>query len=1113
MKKDENQGFQRPDLLRFQSRVREIVNGDRWDGLAAAWLLLVLVWSIRTLPSGFGPSDWSEMFLPQAWNLQKGNGILSIVDTDRPAGYSAILAILSPLTGGIINSAHLVAIVCGLGLLVVAYLYFRKITGSMVACAALILMVTGAGSLSPVPLTDVPFAFFLWLSLWLATKDKAIWLMLAGFSGGLAMSIRWQGMVLPVAIIMVRVILWRFSKKKCSSWQREVGLILAYIACWGVLAATTMYVNQLVFGGLMRNKKLAVLPMDWMPPGVSGCGGGWGLSYKGQCTESLLDVILWDPFRFITNWLREFLWTGWWQRASLHVPQLLFPLMWLGLLALLIRRQVNALALFVGILPVWALSLLLDPTRYDDFEYRRTTLPVMPLVCFLVAFGVVEVIPGFLRLGAAWSSGKLCLSLAPIGTGDRADRVVRMTRLAAFCALFVIGLFSFGPLLLASLETRDVSASVAAEEDIVPLLRADLASQSAQMNPVIALVSYASNMNSSLEWFAKSPIRTVGQDSPYAGFASYEVWEQYVFSPWPPSQMPDGHLPSGDLSSQELVYFSGSAAVFRNLKRNVLATGSTWQASSEQKGFEATLAGDDDPTSGWRSAAHSRADTEETLIMTLSGIQTINRLWLMPWPGDQGYPEELRIEVSRDGQTWTELSVKQESPSLITLHQIPRVFSFDAVPVCYMRITGSILNPDKNKNYWMGFTEVRASYAEARAPNERHIDYDLSPTINVDQFGVMTAVITNTGTVTTSFDVDVLVEDALLHLPIQPLRNIFLSPIGPGGQETIYAILSAAMQRSGPFKVQLWVDRTGASRRGRTVLEQTLVLPDVIGQQYEAENFVGVTNPGTYEKTLTGWSTMETNPGWSGGFFATTSKVGAVITQSVNLAPGCYVVSLRAYNPGNGGRGALAVRLGEASHTVEMNYAQAKIETIQVPFHIDRPVDHLTLETVVVPQFTGVLVDCVVIQPLSEWQGLLVEAESLNGVEPLQPYDTWSGWTSYYGQGYSNGLAAITRKPGNVLTITFDPSVPSGEYNVVLSVLDYGTGGLNQVEVSLGALMRVASWQGNSMAMKGLEVGPFNLSGDQEWTLTISSAHIEQPYLIIDTITLKPSRPMRKGDK
>lgn len=139
----------------------------------------------------------------------------------------------------------------------------------------------------------------------------------------------------------------------------------------------------------------------------------------------------------------------------------------------------------------------------------------------------------------------------------------------------------------------------------------------------------------------------------------------------------------------------------------------------------------------------------------------------------------------------------------------------------------------------------------------------------------------------------------------------------------------------------------------------------------------------------------------------------------------------------------------------------------------------------------------------------MIEAETGGGVEPLQDYVAWPGWTSYWGNTYSGVQAAITRRTDQEMSFVLDRSIPAGDYVVTLSVLDYGTGGLNQVDVAIGDSALPAAWGSTTFGVRDVRVGPLRIDPgtDRGRTLRLGSRLIEQPALIVDTVTIAPARP------
>jgi hypothetical protein len=63
-----------------------------------------------------------------------------------------------------------------------------------------------------------------------------------------------------------------------------------------------------------------------------------------------------------------------------------------------------------------------------------------------------------------------------------------------------------------------------------------------------------------------------------------------------------------------------------------------------------------------------------------------------------------------------------------------------------------------------------------------------------------------------------------------------------------------------------------------------------------------------------------------------------------------------------------------------------------------------------------------------------------------------SGWMEY--QGY-----VVAREPGATMSKSIRP-IPSGDYQVLLTVYNHGGQGSNQVEVTLNGVSRVIEWSG-----------------------------------------------------
>jgi hypothetical protein len=133
-----------------------------------------------------------------------------------------------------------------------------------------------------------------------------------------------------------------------------------------------------------------------------------------------------------------------------------------------------------------------------------------------------------------------------------------------------------------------------------------------------------------------------------------------------------------------------------------------------------------------------------------------------------------------------------------------------------------------------------------------------------------------------------------------------------------------------------------------------------------------------------------------------------------------------------------------------------------------------------------------------------VEAESLQGVSPDPNYGvvSGSGWASYEQDVYSGKRAALTRLPGAVMSGAI-PNFRPGPYVATLSVFSYDASKKNSLTLSLGTESQTVSFG------PGHDPGLFlvrrivfrNVTSPN---LTVTATGIEQPYLVIDTISLHP---------
>lgn len=168
---------------------------------------------------------------------------------------------------------------------------------------------------------------------------------------------------------------------------------------------------------------------------------------------------------------------------------------------------------------------------------------------------------------------------------------------------------------------------------------------------------------------------------------------------------------------------------------------------------------------GWTSDPHSETpDKTERVQIDLGEIQKIGRVDLTPCTSaGWGFPEDFKIEVSEDGETYEEVFSMTGYKSDGTVFQA----HFAALNARYVKITGTRLTPDQEggKSYRMQFSEVEV-YPMSVEEAAYMIDSMQSPEKGAEKLVLPEAPegFTVSGIAYTS-DANIIAEDGTIHTP------------------------------------------------------------------------------------------------------------------------------------------------------------------------------------------------------------------------------------------------------------------------------------------------------------------------------------------------------------
>ena len=193
------------------------------------------------------PTPDSSLYLTLARNMGQGNGYTfngQVCNTVTP-GFPAILMVLQWIAGeNNYWAPQLFTVLCGLGTLWLSFLIFKNFTDKNTAllvtiCTALsYTFYTG----SHLILTDVPFAFMFWVTLWVtlrAIRGSLCWLLPVGLMVVVSLLIRAPGIVVigPMALGLMLDKLPHVSRKRLLIIGATIGVIavmtIGLMYLWG----------------------------------------------------------------------------------------------------------------------------------------------------------------------------------------------------------------------------------------------------------------------------------------------------------------------------------------------------------------------------------------------------------------------------------------------------------------------------------------------------------------------------------------------------------------------------------------------------------------------------------------------------------------------------------------------------------------------------------------------------------------------------------------------------------------------------------------------------------------------------------------------------------------
>jgi len=679
-----------------------------WDIVAAATLLawICALIYIQQFHRSFLLPDHIAYYFPAAQKVLEGQGYRAFeADVYRGPSYPLALAVVTRLLHGDMYAAgKVIGVTSSTLFLLFAYLLLRRVFGSITALAA-VLLTMGVNTFAFVSCahgTDIPFACLAMASLYFTARHerpRQLDAILAGFLGGLALTVRWPGLLLPL-FIFARMGL--VSGRELSL-RSKIQTIVVYLLGFLVTSGPWLYVNYLLHGSPLYNEypDLPVLEqaLEQDPLNV-----GIGLMAK-----------LLGGLPMVIQGLNSYPSPGGWVMAGPF--WVLIPV---GVLLLLMRidRLKLWLLLISGIW--WA---LLVPMHYESRFYMLLIPTFSALAAFVVTSGALpdvrltvgkgkwaKVRPGYVLGRLVGSRLPGWLTMNPTGT--------------SLTSLVLIGLLAAAA--FSTVERRQRGYRWLSEH------RGGFHHEIARFvhqlqGPGLHRPIGARQWSPARYWIPRQsgtpvaplPRRDYESVLPKLSYVLYDQIndEDTLYDGWDDPKLSALADPLRAPANLEAVYYKPDpyrAILYRILEQSNPAEIVSASASSALPQNPATQAFDNDAQTWWSSALHSSNDEFESITFDLGSSTPINRVWLLPRPGGQAFPAGLCIEVSQDGRTWESVIEAKQLPKPI--QQNPQIFSFSETMARLVRIRATQLRWDEDEEgYLASLVEARISLAVERS--------------------------------------------------------------------------------------------------------------------------------------------------------------------------------------------------------------------------------------------------------------------------------------------------------------------------------------------------------------------------------------------------------------
>jgi len=691
-----------------------------WLDIAAmaallAWICALIY--IQQFHRSFVGTDQVVRYFPAAQKVLEGQGYRAFeADVFRGPGYPLALAVVTCLLrGDMFVAGKVIAVTSSTLFLLFAYLLLRRVFDPITALAS-VLLTMGVNTFTVVSCassTDIPFACLAMASLYFTARHerpRRLDAILAGFLGGLALTVRWPGLLLPLFIFARMGLL----PGREPGLRSRIQSIAVYLLAFLVASAPWLHVNYLLHGSPLYNENFINLDSNMFPHSANFLDSilqalkqeplGFGLRFMAKLFGSLPMVIQGlNSYPAPGGWVMA---GPFWVLIPVGVPFLLMRIDRLKLWFLLCSGLWWACLVPIFFEPRF--YILLVPT----FSALAVSSGALPDVRLTVGKEKgAKVTPGYVldRLAASRLPGWLTTN--PSGTN-----------LASLVLIGLLAAAAFSTVKRSQGGYRWHSGQDGFHHELARFVHQ---LQGPGLHRPIGTRQYSQ----ARYWIPRksgTPVAPLpGQDYesvlPKLSYVLYDQLndEDTLYDWWDDPKLSELADPLRAPANLEAVYYkpdSRRAILYRILEQSNPAGIVSARASSALPQNPVAQAFDSDAQTWWSSALHSSEDESESITLDLARSTPINRVWLLPRQGGQAFPAGLRIEVSQDSRTWQSVIEAEELPKPI--QQNPQIFSFAETMASFARITATQLRWDEDEGgYLASIVEARISLAVER-PSE-----------------------------------------------------------------------------------------------------------------------------------------------------------------------------------------------------------------------------------------------------------------------------------------------------------------------------------------------------------------------------------------------------------